>query len=36
MRSLHQLQARYPELVIVPAHDDRVHEGIARFPNQER
>ncbi len=33
---LHQLQSQHPELVVVPAHDERVHESIARFPDQER
>jgi len=34
--SLHKLQRAHPELVIVPAHDARVHATIARFPNRER
>ncbi|GAB4543909.1 MAG: MBL fold metallo-hydrolase [Haliangiales bacterium] len=34
--SLHQLQAANPELVIVPAHDARVHSQMATFPARER
>src|SRR5262245_2222204 len=33
---VHQLAKRYPELVIVPAHDRRVHDRIAAFPDAER
>ncbi len=33
---LHQLQAQHPELVVVPAHDARVHETIAALPARER
>jgi len=33
---LHQLQVQHPELLVVPAHDERVHQGIARFPDMER
>ena len=29
---LHRLARQSPELVVVPAHDARVHEGIPRFP----
>lgn len=32
---VHQLKKRYPELVVVPAHDRRVHDRIANFPDQE-
>ena len=33
---LHKLQETHPELVIVPAHDARVHAHMAQFPNRER
>lgn len=33
---LHKLQKTNPELVIVPAHDARVHALMAQFPNRER
>jgi N-acyl homoserine lactone hydrolase len=33
---VHNLASRYPNLVIVPAHDRRVHEQIAAFPDSER
>lgn len=33
---VHQLAKRYPDMVIVPAHDRRVHEQIANFPDAER
>jgi N-acyl homoserine lactone hydrolase len=33
---VHQLANRYPDLVIVPAHDRRVHNTIAAFPEVER
>jgi glyoxylase-like metal-dependent hydrolase (beta-lactamase superfamily II) len=33
---VHQLLGRHPDLVIVPAHDRRVHDQIARFPESER
>jgi glyoxylase-like metal-dependent hydrolase (beta-lactamase superfamily II) len=33
---VHQLRRRYPDLVIVPAHDRRVHDRIAAFPEVER
>jgi glyoxylase-like metal-dependent hydrolase (beta-lactamase superfamily II) len=32
---VHQLMKRHPDLVVVPAHDRRVHERIAIFPDQE-
>jgi glyoxylase-like metal-dependent hydrolase (beta-lactamase superfamily II) len=32
---VHQLMKRYPEMVIVPAHDRRVHDTIAAFPEFE-
>jgi glyoxylase-like metal-dependent hydrolase (beta-lactamase superfamily II) len=32
---VHQLMKRYPEMVIVPAHDRRVHDRIANFPGLE-
>ena len=33
---VHQLLARRPDLVIVPAHDRRIHDQIANFPEVER
>jgi len=33
---LHKLQKTNPELVIVPAHDARVHEQMAQFPDREK
>jgi glyoxylase-like metal-dependent hydrolase (beta-lactamase superfamily II) len=33
---VHELQQRYPNLVVVPAHDRRVHKQIAEFPESER
>ncbi|HKQ04280.1 MAG TPA: MBL fold metallo-hydrolase [Blastocatellia bacterium] len=33
---VHELAKRYPDLIIVPTHDRRVHEQIAAFPNVER
>lgn len=33
---VHQLLKHYPNLVIVPAHDRRVHDRIAGFPAEER
>ncbi len=33
---LHKLQKTNPELVIVPAHDARVHQLMAQFPDRER
>lgn len=33
---VHQLMKRYPELVVVPAHDRRAHDRIANFPAFER
>ncbi|HJQ24629.1 MAG TPA: MBL fold metallo-hydrolase [Blastocatellia bacterium] len=33
---VHELAKRYPDMVIVPAHDRRVHEQIAAFPAVER
>ena len=32
---VHQLTKRYPNLVVVPAHDRRVHDRIANFPAVE-
>jgi len=32
---VHQLSERYPDLVVVPAHDRRVHNRIANFPDFE-
>jgi glyoxylase-like metal-dependent hydrolase (beta-lactamase superfamily II) len=32
---VHNLASRYPGLVIVPAHDRRIHEQIAAFPDAE-
>jgi glyoxylase-like metal-dependent hydrolase (beta-lactamase superfamily II) len=33
---LHKLQKMHPELVIVPAHDARVHAQMAQFPDREK
>ena len=33
---VHELMNRYPAMVIVPAHDRRVHDRIASFPDVER
>lgn len=33
---LHQLQSRNPDLVIIPAHDARVHDVIATFPSAQQ
>ncbi|MEN3335477.1 MAG: hypothetical protein V7641_4842 [Blastocatellia bacterium] len=33
---VHRLAKRYPDMIIVPAHDRRVHEQIASFPAVER
>lgn len=33
---VHELMNRYPDMVIVPAHDRRVHARIASFPDVER
>ena len=33
---VHELTQRYPSLVVVPAHDRRVHDSIANFPETER
>lgn len=33
---VYQLAARYPDMIIVPAHDRRVHEQIASFPEVDR
>jgi glyoxylase-like metal-dependent hydrolase (beta-lactamase superfamily II) len=33
---VHRLSKRYPELVIVPAHDRRVYDRIANFPGFEQ
>jgi glyoxylase-like metal-dependent hydrolase (beta-lactamase superfamily II) len=33
---VHHLMNRYPDLMVVPAHDRRVHDKIARFPEVER
>lgn len=33
---LHRLAEQHPELVVVPAHDERVHGGIPRFPAAAR
>jgi N-acyl homoserine lactone hydrolase len=33
---VHELAKRYPDMLIVPAHDRRVHEQIAAFPEVER
>lgn len=32
---VHQLSSAFPELIIVPAHDARVHSNIAVFPDSE-
>ena len=33
---VHQLLNRYPEMIVVPAHDRRVHDRMALFPEVER
>ncbi len=33
---LHELHELHPELVIVPAHDRRIHETLAQYPTTER
>lgn len=33
---VHLLMQKYPDLIVVPAHDRRVHERIANLPNFER
>jgi glyoxylase-like metal-dependent hydrolase (beta-lactamase superfamily II) len=33
---VHLLMKKYPDLIVVPAHDRRVHERIASLPNFER
>ena len=33
---VHQLHERRPDLIIVPAHDRRIHDQIANFPKVER
>jgi glyoxylase-like metal-dependent hydrolase (beta-lactamase superfamily II) len=33
---VHQLANHYPDLIVVPAHDRRVHDKIASFPDVER
>jgi glyoxylase-like metal-dependent hydrolase (beta-lactamase superfamily II) len=33
---VHQLMTRYPDLIVVPAHDRRAHDKIAIFPEVER
>lgn len=33
---VHLLMRKYPDLIVVPAHDRRVHERIASLPNFER
>ena len=33
---VHWLMKKYPDLIVVPAHDRRVHERIANLPNFER
>lgn len=33
---VHELMTRYPDLIVVPAHDRRVHDRIAGFPDVER
>ena len=33
---VHELAKRYPEMIIVPAHDRRLHDQIANFPEAER
>ncbi|MBO0859338.1 MAG: hypothetical protein J2P21_12825 [Chloracidobacterium sp.] len=32
---IHLLMRKYPNLIIVPAHDRRVHDRIASLPNLE-
>jgi N-acyl homoserine lactone hydrolase len=33
---VHQLMNRYPDLIVVPAHDRRVHARLASFPDVDR
>jgi N-acyl homoserine lactone hydrolase len=33
---VHKLMQRHPELIVVPAHDRRIHEKLANFPAVER
>lgn len=33
---VHKLMQRYPELIVVPAHDRRIHDKLANFPALER
>lgn len=33
---VHELMKRYPELIVVPAHDRRVHDKLANYPSVER
>jgi hypothetical protein len=33
---VHELMSRYPDLIVVPAHDRRIHDKIANFPDAER
>lgn len=33
---VHQLMTRYPDIIVVPAHDRRVHNRIASLPDVER
>ncbi|MEK6285728.1 MAG: MBL fold metallo-hydrolase [Acidobacteriota bacterium] len=33
---VHELMKRYPQMIIVPAHDRRIHDRIANFPDVER
>jgi hypothetical protein len=32
---VHQLMQKYPDLIVVPAHDRRVHDRISSLPNFE-
>lgn len=33
---VHELMNRYPQMIIVPAHDRRIHDKIANFPEVEK
>lgn len=32
---VHELMKKYPEMIVVPAHDRRIHESIASLPKYE-
>jgi hypothetical protein len=33
---VHELARKYPDLIVVPAHDRRIHDKIAQLPATER